>query len=299
MLAILSDIHANAAALEAVLADLGPCPAIVAGDSLNAGPRPVETLALLEELRPVARLRGNHEDYIGDCLRNPGEFTRPLWRFVPWTIARLGAAHAAEFLATLQHGHVSDDGFFHVYHASEESRSQLPAHFPYQASVGLELPPPCVLQTRRLMCVGHSHLMQVIPGETLWLNTGSVGYAFLRKEVRDVPHATYLRLHFHGRCGDSRQVEVEFRAVPYSQERLIRDYLDSGALEECLPYSLAILAQSLFNEDITWQVFRDARERQVSRDQLPQFLTERLESFGYLGALRSLVGRHAGSAPAW
>ena len=58
---LLSDIHANIVALEAVLAALGKVDALwVTGDTVGYGPDPSETLALLRE-RGALLVQGNHD----------------------------------------------------------------------------------------------------------------------------------------------------------------------------------------------------------------------------------------------
>jgi len=58
---LLSDIHANLVALEAVLAALGKVDALwVTGDSVGYGPDPGDTLALLRERRALL-VQGNHD----------------------------------------------------------------------------------------------------------------------------------------------------------------------------------------------------------------------------------------------
>ena len=58
---LLSDIHANLVALEAVLAALGKVDALwVTGDTVGYGPDPVDTLALLRE-RSATLVQGNHD----------------------------------------------------------------------------------------------------------------------------------------------------------------------------------------------------------------------------------------------
>ncbi|MEP6693942.1 MAG: metallophosphoesterase family protein [Chloroflexota bacterium] len=58
---LLSDIHANVIALEAVLAALGRVDALwVTGDTVGYGPDPTETLALLRE-RKALLVQGNHD----------------------------------------------------------------------------------------------------------------------------------------------------------------------------------------------------------------------------------------------
>ncbi len=65
-LAVISDIHGNLPALEAVLDDIAarqPDQVVVAGDLVNRGPQPAEVVA---RLRPLAypTLKGNHERYV-------------------------------------------------------------------------------------------------------------------------------------------------------------------------------------------------------------------------------------------
>ena len=58
---LLSDIHANLVALEAVLAAMGPVDALwVTGDSVGYGPDPSDVLALLVERR-ATMVAGNHD----------------------------------------------------------------------------------------------------------------------------------------------------------------------------------------------------------------------------------------------
>ena len=59
--ALLSDVHANLVALEAVLAALPPVEGIwVMGDSVGYGPDPADVLALLRE-RSALVVAGNHD----------------------------------------------------------------------------------------------------------------------------------------------------------------------------------------------------------------------------------------------
>lgn len=59
--ALLSDVHANLVALEAVLADLPPVEAIwVMGDTVGYGPEPADAFALLRE-RGAVLVAGNHD----------------------------------------------------------------------------------------------------------------------------------------------------------------------------------------------------------------------------------------------
>ena len=67
---LLSDIHGNVVALEAVLAairrDAAPDALFVAGDLVLNGPRPAETLALLRTIDQAQFVRGNTDQYLID-----------------------------------------------------------------------------------------------------------------------------------------------------------------------------------------------------------------------------------------
>lgn len=59
---VVADIHANLAALEAVLSAAPPVDAVWnLGDSVGYGPWPAETMALMASLRPRVWLAGNHD----------------------------------------------------------------------------------------------------------------------------------------------------------------------------------------------------------------------------------------------
>ena len=64
---IMSDIHANAVALEAVLIDMksiSPDMIIFLGDLIFNGPSPKETYDLLKNARPTVWIRGNTDDWL-------------------------------------------------------------------------------------------------------------------------------------------------------------------------------------------------------------------------------------------
>jgi predicted phosphodiesterase len=67
-LLVLSDVHADAAALDAVLADAaGGFEALVLlGDLIGYGDDPVATVDALRALDPLARVRGNHEAMLAE-----------------------------------------------------------------------------------------------------------------------------------------------------------------------------------------------------------------------------------------
>ncbi len=86
--AIMSDIHANIAALEAVLADAGPVDGIWnTGDAVGYGPQPRECIARLREAAAVW-VAGNHERAATGAI-STDEFNPAAALAAQWTGAQL------------------------------------------------------------------------------------------------------------------------------------------------------------------------------------------------------------------
>ena len=92
--AVLSDIHSNAPALEAVLASLGSVDQVWAlGDIVGYGPHPDEVVARLREEGALA-VQGNHDAAV--LGRIPiGTFNAQARSAVEWTAARISPATRA------------------------------------------------------------------------------------------------------------------------------------------------------------------------------------------------------------
>lgn len=100
-LAILSDIHANLEALQAVLSRIaaeGADRIVCLGDVVGYNANPVECLALLREVDPVW-VAGSHERAVTGQITTAG-FSATAARAVAWTRARL-ADDILDFLAGL------------------------------------------------------------------------------------------------------------------------------------------------------------------------------------------------------
>ena len=194
--ALLSDIHANLIALEAVLHDLPAVEAIwVMGDTVGYGPDPADTFALLRE-RGATIVAGNHDRAVatgeGLELFNPAA-RAAAERHRSW----LGAADRDALAAlplTLEpagdysicHGSPRDPLWEYVFDA-RTARSAMAE----------------IAATR--CCVGHTHVPATFSAGNgkLMINPGSVG------QPRDGdPRASYALL-------DVAAGTVEFRRVEY------------------------------------------------------------------------------------
>jgi diadenosine tetraphosphatase ApaH/serine/threonine PP2A family protein phosphatase len=93
-IAITSDIHANLAALEAVLADAGPVDGIWnTGDAVGYGPQPRECIARLREAGAVW-VAGNHERAATGAI-GTDDFNPPAALAARWTAAQISAEEKA------------------------------------------------------------------------------------------------------------------------------------------------------------------------------------------------------------
>ncbi len=115
-IAILSDIHGNSIALDAVLADIASIGGVdahwVIGDLVAIGIDPLGTLARIEPLPNLVCTRGNSEDYllygVSDDAPDPKPTNEDEWRHqieisrnFGWTMGMLCSAEKQHFLAAL------------------------------------------------------------------------------------------------------------------------------------------------------------------------------------------------------
>ena len=195
--AILSDIHANVAALRAVLTDAADMHAeriVCLGDVLGYGPEPVEALELTYRRAHVC-LAGNHDDAVSG--RYPvEEFTEIAAAAVKRHRAAL-AQKAIDWLRHLPHtcefasaDGGSADGAFACSHGEFYD----PKHFDYILEPA-DAMPSWRERTEQLLFVGHTHKPGIFvlgesgvphalepmdftlqPGKRYVVNVGSVGY---------------------------------------------------------------------------------------------------------------------------
>lgn len=172
-LVILSDIHANLAALEAVRGDLARrglagAPVCFLGDAVNMGPYPAETVKVLREMNILHRVKGNHDRYASELQRRA--YLEKYFRgpegadHAEWTVRRLDGEDKAwlgsappEISFTLGG---AEFACFHASSGDDEAGFQ-----PDGAAGGVNV-----------VC-GHIHApyVKTLPGGGLAVNPGSVG----------------------------------------------------------------------------------------------------------------------------
>jgi predicted phosphodiesterase len=175
-LAVLSDIHGNLVALEAVLADLrhrAPDVVVNLGDLVTSPLWPRETFELLETLR-LPTVRGNHDRWIAALPENDASPT------IHFTHASLSPAQRA-WLGALPASLTVADGVVAVHGTPGSDVEYL---LEQKVDGRLALAPHDILSARLdgisagLVLCGHSHHQHAAfaSGGRLVVNPGSVGH---------------------------------------------------------------------------------------------------------------------------
>lgn len=226
-LAVLSDVHGNLPALEAVLDDLLSWRAdkvIVNGDLVNRGPDSSGVLELLtRELPDTLFLKGNHEGFVlamRDSRDKPGEPAYEVKRFAHWSVEQLGErlADIETWPDHLDLDHL-DGGAVHITHGSRlGNRKGILPDTDGEALVQ-RLGEPC-----DLFISSHTHRpFTRTLDHGLLFNTGSVGAPFDRD-----PRASYARFTFSAGCWRGEIVRLAYDRS--AAERLFEEsgFLDGG-----------------------------------------------------------------------
>ena len=220
--AIISDIHGNMPALEAVLQDInraGVDEIICLGDIANIGPHPAECLDIVRDLNCVT-IQGNHELYLlGDIL--PEEWTTcPTWSPVRWSRSQLREDHLQMIAnlpfrhdlpqnglagATLVHASLHDQFLgFQAEDSEEDTAVRMNNH-----------------DNITLFCA-HTHRQLYRQwSNSLIINVGSVGMP-----LDGTPEAKYVIATRH-----KTSWNVEFRRLTYDVDSVMTAFDQSGLQE--------------------------------------------------------------------
>lgn len=169
-IAVLSDVHANLPALEAVLADLdrvGSMGIWVAGDLIGYNPWPNEVLQILRDRR-VRAIRGNHDRAAldGDTFR----FNELAAAAIRWTRIQLTPGSVG-YLKDLEDRTraTMPEGLVAMYHGSPRDDDEYV--FPYAADENL-----LRIAGAPFVILGHTHLPMALAFRSgILVNPGSVG----------------------------------------------------------------------------------------------------------------------------
>jgi diadenosine tetraphosphatase ApaH/serine/threonine PP2A family protein phosphatase len=174
---VISDIHANLEALEAVLNAAGPCDhALVLGDLVGYGADPNAVIDRVRSIGPATFIRGNH-DKVGAGLENTDGFNYLARHAISWTADALTDEHR-QWLAALAQGPVVVDDLVEICHGT-----------PFDEDVYIfdELDAMRAIRTaRRPLCLfGHTHVVAAFHWSPAMQNVGHL-------------HATEIRIPDQG-----------------------------------------------------------------------------------------------------
>jgi predicted phosphodiesterase len=249
-LAVISDVHGNLPALEAVLADIDAhgVDAIASAGDLVSG---TDAEAAVAQVGARARwtIAGNHERYYAPYPGAPSaEILRPGQQWAPqrWCYDRLSAATREALSRLPEQTEIRMDGADpirlvhgapsgiadHLYPDRDPAALThfrraflLPDEVPALGEIIAAVPEPVVI-------CGHTHIPWAQrEGDRLAVNVGSVG-----SPINGDARAQYAILTWEG-----GRWRAQHRAVPYDVARVRQSYEASGYLAEGGAFALALL----------------------------------------------------------
>lgn len=231
--AVISDIHGNLHALDAVLADIErerPDRVVCAGDIPNPFLRSLDAWLKLKAMG-IPLLRGNHEDYIVSYFSGDRPEIRDSVHFQPVQIvARHLGEEIAREMSALPFDLLIDD--LYICHASPQHNARS-----YIRGVDAEMARAFRERVRAAQTVVAGHIHTQWKGE--WEGKrlvigGSVGLPH-----HGEPEAEYVLLT----RANTGQWYADLRTVPYDHEAAIREYRDSSAFAEGGPVARLLLRE--------------------------------------------------------
>lgn len=231
--AVISDMHGNDLAFEAVETDIQNQQVdqiVCLGDAVQGGPQPLQVVQRLRRLNcPV--VMGNADAWLISGLETadegiPPERLRKMGEVRHWSLSQLseddiGFINGFQPTVTI---HLEAGLDLLCFHGSPASFDEviLPAapDEDFQKILGAH--------TGRILTGGHTHAQQLRRiGDLFFFNPGSVGFTYSHTQPQDSfqadPWAEYAILTVgHG------QTSLEFRRIPFDVQEMIRIYHGSG-----------------------------------------------------------------------
>ncbi|SFC25208.1 phosphoesterase, MJ0936 family [Halobiforma haloterrestris] len=197
---LISDVHGNRVALEAVLEDMPPVDELVcAGDVVGYNPWPAACVDELRE-RAVPTVMGNHDAAV--AAETPFRFNGMARAGVEYAKTQL-SADQLRWLADLPTERVEFDGLLKVVHGHPDDPDRYTRYtYPEEFS-------PRLLGEEDVLVLGHTHVQGVERyAEGIVVNPGSVG------QPRDGdPRAGYAVVDLEAMTVETHRVEYDVEAV--------------------------------------------------------------------------------------
>ena len=216
-IAVISDIHSNLEAFDAVITNLPQHDKLVClGDIVGYGPQPNEVIERLADLKPTIVLLGNHDHAV--VTGDTSDFSENAAVAVHWTRKRISQTSIA-YLSRLQPSakFEAEGVSLGLYHGSPRD--------PLSEYVYPGIPATWVQKivhegAARIVLLGHTHVPMIYPlkGELLG-NPGSVG------QPRDGdPRASFAVLSVES----SEKFSLEIKRIEYDIEKTANSIVKEG-----------------------------------------------------------------------
>jgi predicted phosphodiesterase len=227
--ALISDVHGNAVAFEAVLADLERDPVdqiVCLGDMIQGGSQPAQVVRRLRELASPVVL-GNADAFLVDPDAGEEEKTERQLSVREWTVAQIGddgVAFIEAFRPTLDVP-IGAERTLLAFHGSPSSFDDIVLPHLEEDEFRRLLGPPAA----HVLAGGHVHLQWLRRyGDSTFVNPGSVGLAYDHAQpddddLRVDAVAEYARIHV-----DGDRLEIAFRRVPFARDDVLAAIDASG-----------------------------------------------------------------------
>ncbi|USB33405.1 metallophosphoesterase family protein [Paenibacillus sp. YPG26] len=219
-IAIISDIHGNIPALQAVLEDIrqrGVSTIYCLGDLIGKGPGGHVAVDVIKASCEQV-VRGNWDDFIGKETTNDA---------LKWHQAQLGPERL-EYLGTLPFSieFLMSGRYVRLFHASPRSLyERIQPWDSYESRLSLCEGSELCKDPRAADVIGygdiHNAYLQHLNGKTLF-NTGSVGNPL------DLTSASYVILEGEVGSQDAADLNIQFIRVTYDIEAAIQEAVDAG-----------------------------------------------------------------------
>lgn len=224
-MAVISDIHANLYALEAVLKDIeirGINNLYCTGDLVGYGPRPNEVIELIMRKR-IPTVMGNYDDAIGNmrflcgCDYKDEKSLQLGEKSIIWTKENTAEASKRWLRELPGEIRISDYDLKMLFvHGSPRALNE----YLYENTEEKYLNELLVENNANVLVCGHTHLPFVKRISSGYIiNAGSAG-----KPKHGNPNVTYIIIE----TNESRKLITEIREVPYSYEKTAREIENSG-----------------------------------------------------------------------
>ena len=235
-IAVLSDIHGNALAFDAVLADIqgeSIDQMVCLGDAVQGGSQPAETVARLRGLGcPI--VMGNADHWMLTGEESGAESAPSPWMLAmrQWSLGQLSEddkAFIAAFVPTVELD-LPGTRTLLCFHGSPASFDDVIAPTTPDEEVRTILSP----YLPAIMCGGHTHALQIRHlGGSFYFNPGSIGFPFRHDDpgqslrmIRSDPWAEYAVLTV-----DGDRISLDLRRVPIDLAAL-KDIVNASGMPE-------------------------------------------------------------------